>query len=204
MQIRETKMYKNNLRILRKTKGLNQAEISQHLAIGQAEFSRIEQGKRPIGQHLTAIAKALDVTPDAVKEDVIDVVNDYHATEITLPVYGFPCSSGSGLNFTKTMMSRVDCPPELEAVDGAYASFCFGDALAPKISNGDLAFVNPTIEPKIGSLVIVRTARRGFMGLLASNDKAGCVVETTNPQEEIEFTRDVESVDQIVMVKYDL
>ena len=116
MQIRETKMYKNNLRILRKTKGLNQAEISQHLAIGQAEFSRIEQGKRPIGQHLTAIAKALDVTPDAVKEDVIDVVNDYHATEITLPVYGFPCSSGSGLNFTKTMMSRVDCPPELEAV----------------------------------------------------------------------------------------
>jgi transcriptional regulator with XRE-family HTH domain len=201
-------MYRNNLRALRRTKGLNQVDISQNLAVGQAEFSRIESGKRPIGQHLNAIAKALNVTPEQIKEEVVDANNDFPKTETEMPVYGYPCSQGCGLNFKKTMMSRVDCPPELEGIDGAYASFCFGNALSPKISNGDLAFVNPTIEPKVGSLVIVRTkvenARRGFMGLLLSYDKAGCVVETTNPQEEIEFSRDVESVDQIVMVKYDL
>jgi len=41
------------------------------------------------------------------------------------------------------------------------------------------------------------------MGILTSIDKAGCAIETIDPQEEIEFSRDIE-VDQIVMVKYDL
>mgnify|MGYP001210374823 FL=1 len=42
------------------------------------------------------------------------------------------------------------------------------------------------------------------MGILTSIDKDGCAIETIDPQEEQEFSRDIESIDQIVMVKYDL
>ena len=196
--------YQNNLKTLRLMAGKRQADIAASLNIGQAEYSRIESGKRKITPHQPALAKAFGVKQDQITEEyVADVINSIAPAE-TLPVFGFPSPVGNGLNFNKQMMSKVDCPPDLAGVDGAYACFCFGDALRPKISNGDLAFVNPSIEPKIGSLVIVREKGKGFMGILTSIDKDGCSIETLEPQEELEFSRDIESVDQIVMLKYDL
>lgn len=196
--------HKNNLKRLRLAHGKRQADIAAAVGLGQAEYSRIESGKRKIAPHKEALAKALNTTPDNIEEEyVADIISSKPPAE-TLPVYGFPAPDGDGLNFKKQMMSKVDCPPDLAAVDGAYACFCFGNALSPKISNGDLAFVNPNIEPKVGSLVIVRENGRGFMGILTSIDKDGCAIETIDPQEELEFSRDVESIDQIVMVKYDL
>ena len=195
--------YQNNLKALRLKAGKRQADIAASLNIGQAEYSRIESGKRKITPHKATLAKAFGVEQNEITEEyVADVINSTAPAE-TLPVYGFPSPDGDGLNFSKQMMSKVDCPPDLSAVDGAYACFCFGDALSPKIANGDLAFVNPSIEPKIGSLVIVREKEKGFMGILTSIDKDGCAIETIDPQEELEFSRDIE-VDQIVMVKYDL
>ena len=184
--------------------GKRQADIAASLNIGQAEYSRIESGKRKITPHQPALAKAFGVKQDEVTEEyVADVINSTGQAE-TIPVFGFPSPDGDGLNFKKTMMSRVDCPPDLAAVENAYACFCYCNKLSPKISVGDLAFVNPNIEPKAGSLVIVRESGKGFMGILTSLDKEGCVIETLEPQEELEFSRDIESVDQIVMVKYDL
>ena len=196
--------YQNNLRRLRLAVGVRQSDIASAINIGQAEYSRIESGKRKITPHAAALAKALDVKEDEITEEyVADVINSIAPTE-TIPVFGFPSPDGDGLNFKKTMMSRVDCPPDLAAVEDAYACFCYCNKLSPKISAGDLAFVNPNIEPKSGSLVIVRENGKGFMGILTSIDKDGCFIETLEPQEELEFSRDIDSVDQIVMVKYDL
>lgn len=196
--------YQNNLKRLRVMVGKRQADIAAILNIGQAEYSRIESGKRKITPHQPALAKAFGVEQNEITEEyVADVINSAAPAE-TIPVYGFPSPDGDGLNFSKQMMSKVDCPSDLAAVDGAYACFCYDNKLSPKICAGDLAFVNPNIEPKVGSLVIVRENGRGFMGILTSIDKAGCAIETIDPQEEIEFSRDIESVDQIVMVKYDL
>ena len=196
--------YQNNLKSLRLMAGKRQADIAASLNIDQAEYSRIESGKRKITPHQPALAKAFGVKQDEVTEEyVADVINSTAQAE-TIPVFGFPSPDGDGLNFKKTMMSRVDCPPDLAAVENAYACFCYCNKLSPKISVGDLAFVNPNIEPKAGSLVIVRESGKGFMGILTSLDKEGCVIETLEPQEELEFSRDIESVDQIVMVKYDL
>lgn len=197
-------VYQNNLKTLRLMAGKKQADISASLEIGQAEYSRIESGKRKITPHQLALAKAFGVEQDEITEEyVADVINSIAPAE-TIPVFGFPSPDGDGLNFKKTMMSRVDCPPDLAAVEDAYACFCYCNRLSPKISAGDLAFVNPNIEPKAGSLVIVRENGKGFMGILTSIDKDGCAIETIDPQEELEFSRDIESIDQIVMVKYDL
>ena len=196
--------YQNNLKTLRLMAGKRQADIAASLNIGQAEYSRIESGKRKITPHQPALAKAFGVEQDQITEEyVADVINSIAPAE-TLPVFGFPSPDGDGLNFSKQMMSKVDCPPDLAAIDGAYACFCYCNKLSPKISAGDLAFVNPNMKPKTGSLVIVRESGKGFMGILTSLDKEGCAIETLEPQEELEFSRDIESVDQIVIVKYDL
>jgi len=51
--------YQNNLKSLRLMAGKRQADIASSLNIGQAEYSRIESGKRKITPHQPASPKRL-------------------------------------------------------------------------------------------------------------------------------------------------
>lgn len=201
--------FKNNLKKLRVQVNLTQIELAERLKIGQAEYSRIESGKRKIHPHKAAMAEALGVGFDEIIETTIDGdMVDAAPLPPDLPVYGFPTSVGKGFKFTQQMMSKVARPEELAGVENAYACFCFGDHLEPTIKNGDLAFVNPNIEPRQGSLVVVRmdngAGERGLLAQLVTLYKVGCTVQFLNPFDEIALGKEVISVEPVVMVKYAL
>lgn len=202
-----TMRFKNNLKKLRMQQNMTQVELAEKLSIGQAEYSRIESGKRKIYPHKDKIAEILAVGLDDIKE----VTEDGESVERApvpqdLPVYGFPTPSGRGFQFTQQMMSKVGRPEELAGVEGAYACFCFGDQLEPTIKNGDLAFVNPNLEPRQGSLVVVRiesgNGQKGLLAKLVTLYKVGCTVQMLNPFDEIALGKEVVSVEPVVMVKY--
>lgn len=160
-------MYRNNLRALRIERNVTQVDISKALDIGQAEYSRIEGGKRKIYPHKTKIAEFLKINETDIIESFKDGSEvDRPALPPTLPVYGFPLPEGQGFDFTQQMMSKVDRPESCKE-SAAYACFCFGDHLKPQINNGDIAFVNPLLSPREGGLVIVRfNANEQERGLL--------------------------------------
>ena len=200
-------MYKNNLKNLRSGKAVTQTDISAALSIGQAEYSRIESGKRKIYPHKTKIAEFLKISEDEIIESLLDgTVVDRRALSPTLPVYGFPLPDGKGFDFTQQMMSKVDRPEILsDAVDG-YACFCFGGWLAPQINNGDLAFVNPTLEPRSGGLVVVQyKANDKERGLLCRflGEKAGNTDIEWRDGEETFKSKDI-AVHPVVSVQYAL
>ena len=199
--------FNNNLKQLRIKQNLTQIEVAQQLDVGQAEYSRIESGKRKIHPHKNKLAEILKVNLDDIVEQTSDGKHiDKPPLPPELPVYGFPISSGNGFDFTQQMMSKVDRPEELNGVEGAYACFCFGDKLKPVIKNGDLAFVNPNIEPRQGALVVVRLdnngKERGLLAQLVTTYKVGATVQLLEPFEEIALGKEVKSVEPVVMVKY--
>ena len=49
---REPMEYPNNLRRLRDARKLTQADVAEALGINQAEYSRMEKGRRRVGTHL--------------------------------------------------------------------------------------------------------------------------------------------------------
>ena len=199
-------MYKNNLKGLRSGKGVTQTDISVALKIGQAEYSRIESGKRKIYPHKTKIAEFLKISEDDIVESLLDGTEvDRRALPPTLPVYGFPLPDGKGFDWTQQMMSKVDRPESCKEPT-AYACFCFGGCLAPQINNGDLAFVNPTLEPREGGLVVVRyKANDKKRGLLCRflGEKAGNTTIEWRDGEETFKSSDI-SVHPVVSVQYAL
>ena len=198
--------YINNLKELRSASKLHQSQAAEAIGIGQAEYSRMESGRRSVGYHKKAIAKAFGVKPDAIIERVKQD-DSVFTTHTELPVFGFPIPNSNAFDFSKKMMSRVDCPPELESVEGAYAAFCYGDALKPKLSNGDLVFVCPSKEVKAGTLVVVKWKAGdklyGKIVELVEMRKGSCEARMLAPEEFIMFDN-IESVDQVVMTKYDI
>lgn len=199
--------FSNNLRELRRKTNLTQTEVADILEIGQAEYSRIESGKRKIHPHKERLAEILKVRLDNIVEvDQEGAALNKPPLPPQLPVYGFPLASGQGFDFTQQMMSKVDRPDELLDVDDAYACFCFGDRLKPVIKNGDLAFVNPNIEPRDGGLVVVRLdsngKERGLLAQLVTTYKVGATVQFLEPFEEMALGAEVKSVEPVVMVKY--
>jgi transcriptional regulator with XRE-family HTH domain len=200
-------LYKNNLKVLRSGKNLTQTQVAELLSIGQAEYSRIEAGKRRIYPHKEKLAEILKIRLDNIVEvDQEGAALNKAPLPPQLPVYGFPLASGQGFDFTQQMMSKVDRPDELLDVDDAYACFCFGDRLKPVIKNGDLAFVNPNIEPRDGGLVVVRLdsngKERGLLAQLVTTYKVGATVQFLEPFEEMALGAEVKSVEPVVMVKY--
>ena len=205
--IRISMMYKNNLKNLRSGKTVTQTDISAALSIGQAEYSRMESGKRKIYPHKTKIAEYLKISEDEIMESLLDGTEvDRRALSPTLPVYGFPLPDGKGFDWTQQMMSKVDRPECCAGYVEAYACFCFGECLAPQINNGDLAFVNPTLEPRSGGLVVVCYKANGKeRGLLCRflGEKAGNVCVEWRDGEETFASSDI-SVHPVVSVQYAL
>lgn len=202
-------IFKNNLRDLRRQANLTQVEVAANLELGQAEYSRIESGKRKIHPHKERLAEILKTRLDNIVEvDAEGGAIDRTPLPPQLPVYGFPLATGQGFDFTQQMMSKVDRPDELHGVEGAYACFCFGDKLKPVIKNGDLAFVNPNIEPRDGGLVVVRLdangKERGLLAQLVTTYSVGATVQFLDPFEEIALGSEVKTVEPVVMVKYAL
>jgi len=198
-------MYRNNLRALRSERNVTQVELSKALNIGQAEYSRIEGGKRKIYPHKVKIAEFLKIS----ESDIVETSNgnevDRPALSPTLPVFGFPLPSGRGFDFTQQMMSKVDRPSSCSNGD-AYACFCFGDHLQPQINNGDMAFINPDLTPREGGLVVVRYAandqERGLLCEFAGKKSDKVFVRLGD--DELTFDEAQCKVEPVVSVNYAL
>jgi transcriptional regulator with XRE-family HTH domain len=200
-------LYGNNLRELRTKFNLTQIQISKLLEIGQAEYSRIESGKRRIYPHKSKLAEILKVTPDDIKEFTQSgELLDKPPQDQYLSVYGFPLPDGKGFDFTQQMMSKVDRPDVLSGVADAYACFCFGECLAPQINNGDIAFVNPSLNPKEGGLIVLRYQAnekdRGLLCRYVGQKSNKVFIEWRDGEETFDF--DQVSINPVVSVQYAL
>jgi len=199
-------MYRNNLRVLRSERNVTQVELSKALNIGQAEYSRIEGGKRKIYPHKAKIAEFLKISESDITETSNGNDVDRPALAPTLAVYGFPLPDGKGFDFTQQMMSKVDRPDILSGVADAYACFCFGESLAPQINNGDIAFVNPSLAPKEGGLIVLRykanEKERGLLCRYIGKTSSQIAVEWRDGEET--FDADQVTIDPVVSVQYAL
>lgn len=147
--------YPNNLRSLRDAKGLTQAQVAEKVGLNQAEYSRIEKGKRRIGTHLKKLTAFFKCSDD-------DILADNQPKEVSpdLPVYALP--EGDGVRFDLAMSSRTHRPvADCESPD-SFAMFAQGDSMEPRLKHGDLVYCNPDADLKMHDLcaVVVKQGNR--------------------------------------------
>lgn len=171
--------YYNNLRILRDRKGLTQAQVAAKVGLNQAEYSRIEKGKRRVGTHLKKLTTFFKCSDD-------DILADNQPTIISddLPVYALP--EGDGVRFDLAMSSRTGRPfADCESPD-AFALFAQGSSMEPRLNHGDLVYCNPDLELQMHDLcaVVVKQGNR-TVALLREYIGDNTFLRSKDDQEEV-------------------
>jgi len=166
----------NNLRVLRNKQKLTQADVAQRLGINQAEYSRIEQGKRRIGTHLTTLMELLDCDEDAILRP-----SKYEhpvETDRDMPVYALTEPDGESVRFDMAMASRTERPPFLIDAPRAFSIFNCGSRMMPRLHHGDLLYCDPD-QPLVDDDLAVIVLSKGNRQVAVVRQYLGADVFTT-------------------------
>lgn len=133
--------YPNNLRRLRDARKLTQAEVADALGINQAEYSRIEKGRRRAGIHLEKLSEVL-----SCDQDDILAPDQYAAAPEqpqTIPLYALPELDGESIRFDLSMTSQLPKPSCHTGGSRVFALLNPGNVMAPRLKHGDFLYADP-------------------------------------------------------------
>lgn len=189
---KETVMdHPNNLRVLRDKHKLTQAQVAEHLGINQAEYSRIEKGRRRIGTHLTELMRLLNCQED----DILRPSKYEHPVETDrdMPVYALSEPDGESVRFDMAMASRTERPPFLKEAPKAFSIFNCGNRMMPRLNHGDLLYCDPD-QPLVDDDLAVIVLSKGNRQVAIVRQYLGADVFTT-----IKDSEEEELLENVVM-----
>lgn len=158
-------VYQNRLYELRNALRKSQEEMADILNISQSEYSRIEKGKRRLGQHEMPLKKYFIDNGIMTEDDnlVSSAIAQNEKPKETwvdkdlikdLPVYGKPLING-GIEWTKEAVDMFLRSPLLKNNNDAYVTQVAGDDMKPRLLRGNKVMIDPTSAPIYESLVLV-------------------------------------------------
>ena len=178
--------YPNNLRLLRDATDYNQKAIADQLGIHQAEYGRMENGKRRIGKHLEKLAEILGCTPADIISDTPSAAKspvemiDFFALPATC------CSKHQAAGYIRldrTMSTQVERPPVMRERINGFCVMSPDNSMAPTFQTGDLCFADPD-EPRRDDDWCVVTLQLGNRTLCAVRKHLGAGVYVASATEE--------------------
>lgn len=98
----------------------------------------------------------------------------------------------------------IPCPPELVGVEGAYATYVYGDSMEPRYFNGERVYVHPTRPAGPKDFVVAQVRDEagnlsGYVKRLLGWTEQGLRLHQYNPETDLDFEPDaVESVHLVV------
>lgn len=147
--------YPNNLLALRTTLRLSQSRVADAIGVSQPEYGRIELGRRQIGTHAQKLADLFEVDIDALTETPEAPEHDQGYVSLTMPVHGRPIDR-MRLDFKCESIEMTSKPSHMAGNKDAYAVYCPGDHMAPRVRAGELLFIDPWRAIKSSDLVLVQ------------------------------------------------
>jgi transcriptional regulator with XRE-family HTH domain len=158
----------NNLRPLRANANLTQKEIAERLGVHQAEYGRMEKGRRRIGRHLGRLSEILSCEPSVITEEQNLSVSE-RPTALTL--FSLPEIDGEGVRIDGEMTSTVPCPEILKSTAGAFAIYNHGNQMAPRLRHGDLLFCDPKAKLKHDDVCVISRLENLRTGIVRIFDR---------------------------------
>jgi len=185
----------NNIRKLRRDKGMSMEALALELGITAPTINKIEKSQmRLTDKYLSSIANALGVSISALLNETPS--EDTAASQKAMPVYGLAAASIRGaFTMTTDPVEWVTAPPALTGVRDAYALIVTGNSMEPRYYAGDIVFINPNRPARLGDHVVIQEALNG--GIAASIKRFEKQTETElittqyNPLTVIRFKRDL-------------
>ena len=154
----------NKLRLLRDATDLNQKAIANQLGIHQAEYGRMENGKRRIGKHLEKLAGILGCTPADI---ISDLPTSIIAPSEMMDFFALPDAASGSIRYDQAMSTQVERPPVMRGRDNAFCVLTPNMLMNPVLKTGDLCFADPDEPLRDDDLCVV---------VLESGNRAACFI----------------------------
>lgn len=184
--------YPNNLLALRTALRLSQQRVAETLGLSQPEYGRIELGRRQIGTHANKMAELFGTSIEALTEQPEAPEHDQGYVSLTMPVYGRPIDR-IRLDFKCESIEMTSKPSHMAGNKDAYAVYCPGDHMAPRVRAGELLFIDPWRPIKSSDLVLVQ---------LNDNDERA-IYEYVSESEQTLTLKSLSSDEPIVLEKFE-
>lgn len=158
--------YPNNLRRLRDAMRLTQEQVAGELGINQAEYSRMEKGRRRVGTHLETLCKILKCEEGAI------LTFDQYQPMLAQPTHGVTVYArplkygGDAIRFDYPMESKALNPNFESGSDEIFCVFAYGDKNLPRLKHGDMLFCDPKKTPIDGDICAIHPKSNKETGLL--------------------------------------
>ena len=142
---------------------MSPSSMAKMAGLDPTSFNRSKRGdgdSRPRWPSTESLAKVLEATGVGFSEFAALTERSPRPNPRAAPLIGFAQASAEGV-FDETgapiggIWDEIDLPG-VDA-DGLYALEIAGDALAPVFRDGDRVLVSPSVEPRRGDRVVVRT-----------------------------------------------
>ena len=173
--------YANNLRFLRDATDYNQKAIADQLGIHQAEYGRMENGKRRIGKHLEKLAEILGCTP-------ADIISDTPSATASptdmMSFFALPDEGSGCVRYDRALSTQVERPPVMRGRDNAFCVLSPNMLMEPALKTGDLCFADPDEPLRDDDLcVVVLQAGNRIICCIRKFLGAGVYVSTSSDEE---------------------
>ncbi len=144
----------SNLKIIRKSKGLTQAEVAKYIGISQNNYSYWESGKVKIdNDSLKKLADYFEVSVDYLLDRETPTASN-SGRGIKIPVYG-EIAAGIPIEAIEDIIDFEEITPELAASGEFLALAIKGDSMAPRIQSGDVVIIRRQETVENGDIAAV-------------------------------------------------
>ncbi len=144
----------SNLKIIRKSKGLTQAEVAKYIGISQNNYSYWESGKVKIdNDSLKKLADYFNVSVDYLLDRETPNVGN-QGRGVKIPVYG-EIAAGIPIEAIEDIIDFEEITPDLAASGEFLALAIKGDSMAPRIQSGDVVIIRRQETVENGDIAAV-------------------------------------------------
>jgi phage repressor protein C with HTH and peptisase S24 domain len=198
---------------------MSQRQVAASVGVRPATVSQWETGReKPGRERLLALSRTYNVTV----EELVGVEVDENSTgasvqripananraltppgldeggvrqlPLDIPVLGTGVAGGDGeFVLNGTVSEYVRRPPGLRTAANVFAVWITGDSMYPAFRNGDLAYVHPGRQPRVGDDVLIELqpepdgSKKALVKRLVKLDNEQLIVEQFNPAKKLSF-----------------
>ena len=138
------------LRIARKSAGLTQAQVAEHIGINQNTYSYWESGKTRIdARSLQRLAELFGVPVDTLLDDTIS-----KSKGVKIPVLG-RVQAGVPIEAMEEILDYEEITSEMAATGEFFALMIKGDSMEPRMREGDVVIVRKQSDVTSGDTAVV-------------------------------------------------
>lgn len=182
----------NRIKEMRLKRGMSLSELSELTGMTRSELHKLEKGVRRIRtDHLPPLSQSLRCGPeellnaelaeqlmaDRLKYTLTSEGSDGPTIAADLPVFGVTKNGAFNINETEPQ-AFVQRSPHQVNVRTAFAIYMPDDSMEPRVSQGNLLYVNPILPARSGDMVVATWKTGEAKVLMLSQEKGVGLVGT--------------------------